>query len=513
MTPETLDIDIWGEALADFQTPVSDSDAGLYRSILEEQLRLFLQGEIQEWTPDLIIVHERKGTAVLRALIESRANPFPWHWERIISSTALDQVSDEFFVGKRILIFDDMIRTGKALRPIFKRLVGLNCLSKTTVRLAVFAAHRESSRNGVLTRSDLNVSWFYRDLSTAGYRRLRRQLLHFLQHSGSLMLDTEHVEVRFKLNGGINRLLSALRRKAEATVFQSAAGRTNITVFYGDDAAHQLSSDRFPSGSVLSGIVKKCRIVQREADEFAIIPICLPEVPLEGGSWPVEKEDKELFGPAVSRSSQARFYGAALIASFYPLQWVLRDLYASDPAIAEISLPSHKSETSGSGYTLDHLRVMYPTVDIDKLVQLITDIDGVARSEGTKLRGRRFDVEPYAVSSDVELLRDAMRLLQVIAYAVDKRHAEELLYAPEADRPGLRPNEIFDLGASLGFKRAYVSALFDILIDDGSVVTRVEDVIDEDGITRLVRTFKPDGEVVSELVRHFTIQWGMPLGR
>jgi hypothetical protein len=54
--------------------------------------------------------------------------------------------------------------------------------------------------------------------------------------------------------------------------------------------------------------------------------------------------------------------------------------------------------------------------------------------------------------------------------------------------------------------------LFDLLIDDGSIVTRVEEVVDEDGVTRLVRTFKPDGEAVSDLVRHLTVQWGLPSG-
>jgi len=115
--------------------------------------------------------------------------------------------------------------------------------------------------------------------------------------------------------------------------------------------------------------------------------------------------------------------------------------------------------------------------------------------------------------SDAQLRKDAMRLLQVIADSVDQKHALELLYDSSCDRRvGLKPAEIFALGDRLNFDRPYVSALFDILIDDGSIVTRVEELVEDDGLTRLERTFKPDGEAVSDLVRHFIVQWGLPSG-
>jgi len=516
MIQESSETAIWGEPLAEFH----DAPNRMYRgrpgheATLVEQLRSFLKSQIEDWAPDIIIVHERKGTAVLRALIEAPSDRIQWPWNRIVSSTALDQLPSDFLRGKRVLVFDDMIRTGKALKPVFERLRQFGCLSPETVRLAVFAAHEESSRNGAFTSNDFSVAWFYRDLAPSGYRRLRTQLLRFLQRSGSLMLDTEHLEVRLTLHAGSGRLLDALRRRAEATVFQSAANRTNITVFYPDDLAHCLPAERFPPASVQNEIVKKCRVIQREADEFAIIPICLPLIPIEGTEWPQSHRDRTLLGDAVRRSQSARFYGAALIASLYPLQWILRDLYASDPRTVSISLPSRGSDmVTGGGYCLDHLRVMYPTLDVDQLVQMIAETDRTAQSEGAKLRGRHFDLKSYIPTSDAQLRRDAMRLLQVIAAAVDERHAEELLYNPACDRRGgLEPTEIFGLGHRLGFKRPYVSALFDILIDEGSIVTRVEEVRDENGVARLVRTFKPDGEVVSELVRHFTIQWGLPSG-
>jgi hypothetical protein len=516
MTLELAATAIWGEPQREFQDAPYRAHRGstTNANTLIEQLRFFLQSQLEEWAPDIIIVHERKGTAILRALIEGVPNPIRWRWEDTVSSTTLDQLPPDFFNGKRILIFDDMIRTGKALAPVFDRLARLNCLSPQTVRLAVFAGHEESSRNGVFKSDAYSVAWFYRDLAPQGYRRLRTQLLSFLQNSGSLMLDTEHIEVRFTLHAGIGRLLSALRRKAEATVFQSSANRTNITVFYPDDLAHSLPVDKFPDGCAQTGIVKKCRVVQRDADEFAIIPICLPSTPANDAIWPLIPRDCSLLGDAVRRTHYAKFYGAALLASLYPLQWILRDLYAADPRTVTVSLPSRSGGAmTAGGYRLDHLRVMYPTLNTDQLVEMIAETDRTAQSEGAKLRARRFEIEPYVPALDAELRRDAMYLLQVIANAVDDRHAAELLFNPECDhRLGLKPTEVFELGEQLGFKRSYISALFDLLIDDGSIVTRVEEVLDEDDITRLVRTFKPDGEAVSDLVRHFTVQWGLPSG-
>jgi len=380
--------------------------------------------------------------------------------------------------------------------------------------LAVFAAHEDSSRNGAFTSKDVSVAWFYRDLAPPSYRRLREQLLKFLQRSGSLMLDTEHMEVRLKLHGGVSQLVGALRRKADAIVFQSGGQRTNITVYYADDAAHRLPEARFPAGMNQIGIVKKCRVVQRAADEFAIIPICLPSISLADVDWPQDARDRRLLGNAVQGCPFARFYGVALLASLYPLQWVLRDLYASDPRMFTISLPRRSDEMgSGAGYSLEHLRVMFPTLAIDDLAEVIAEVDHVAQSEGSRRRHIKFDRPPYQPVSDARLRMDATRLLQVIARVVDERYASELLFDPSCQRrQGLNIEEVFALGERLNFDRAHISALFDILIDDGSLVTRVEKSLDADGVTRFARTFKPDGEAISDLVRHFTVQWGLPRG-
>jgi len=78
--------------------------------------------------------------------------------------------------------------------------------------------------------------------------------------------------------------------------------------------------------------------------------------------------------------------------------------------------------------------------------------------------------------------------------------------------PGLSLAEILEIGTRLAWDKAKTSALCDILIDQAALSTDISRILDENGMTRLVRTFAPAGEVVSEMVRRYTTQWGLPHG-
>src|SRR4051812_30835720 len=77
---------------------------------IERELHTFLLGQIERWQPDLIIVVERKGTAILRSLKEWEESRLNWPWEKVISSESIDQVPEDKMKGKRLLIFDDMMK-------------------------------------------------------------------------------------------------------------------------------------------------------------------------------------------------------------------------------------------------------------------------------------------------------------------------------------------------------------------------------------------------------------------
>lgn len=480
---------------------------------LTAQLGAFLRSQVDEFRPDLIIVHERKGTAILRNFIEEvpEGERLDWSWDRVISSTALNQVDAAYFSGKRILIFDDMMKTGKHIQSVLDYLseIGEERLDTPVLRAVVFAAHEDAQP--IVTSGALVVSTsaFYRGLSSTAYEVLRELIVRMLQLAGSLMLDTEHIEVRLRLKGSFGQLVESLRRSADAVVFSSAGGRKNITVYYGDDPAHCLPPERFPEGVGFTKIVKKCRIVHRTGDEFAIIPICLPSIP-ERTPWTLLPSDAAMLGAGVEMSSEGRFYGAALLGSLMALRWCVKDLFAGDRSVFALDYP-RKSQEVGKSYTLEHLRTMYPTLSVDRLVDEVVHCCQEAATEGRLIRSRQKAARAAWYWTDDELHSSALKLLQLIGATVDYRHAEaSLLGETLRDRRGLRASEIFSLGTTLGFEAARISTLFDILIDDANLVTRVEVRPDDAGVRRIWRTFKPDGEVVSDLLRRFSRQWGVP---
>lgn len=479
------------------------------------QLKTFLERELEQWCPDLIVVGERKGTAVLRALLEGRTESVSWPWQKVISSTALDQLSPDAYKNKRILVFDDMVRTGAtALRLLRSLQERFGPLQDGSIRFAFFAVHRDASSNGFL-EGPIPCQWFYRDLTTESFHEIRCEIVETLQESGSLMLDTEHIELRLRLNTGFGfkDLVRSLSRMGTPVVFESLARRTNITVYYGDEESHKLPEERFPLGIGFNQIVKKCRVVQRAGDEFAIIPICLPSVPKLDFQWNVSERDSALLGGVNTMSEKARFYAVGLLGSLYPLKWLLRDLFASDPRIFSLSLPSHSSASTGdAGYSLEHLKVMFPSLNLGLLVDEIGDILREEESNGAELRRRKPRLSSPPFWSSGQLFADSLVLLQIINQEVDQRRAESFAVGGtgEESRSGLRAREIFELGQLFRWEPARISALIDILIDDADLVTRVESHQDQAGFWRIARTFKPDGEVVSELIRRYTLLHGFP---
>jgi len=358
--------------------------------------------------------------------------------------------------------------------------------------------------------------WFYRDLTQSAYQSARIQIVKMLQRAGSLLLDTEHLEVRAKLHGSFNRFVDALRRKADVIVFTSSDNRTNVTVFYPDRAPYVLPSHRFPRGTVCERIVKKCRIVERGDSEFAIIPIAFPAVEkVCETDWPSDPQDVDLLGRSV-KTPVGRFYGVGLLAALEVLRWVLRDLAILDEGEYTLSLPRNPEEPNSlGGYCLDHLYAVYPTLNMGELVRRISTIAKAARSDGRLLRSIKFPRRRQALCGTGELRKWAVHLLQVMRHVLDQRIMSHDLYDSSGrclKHPfGLRAREIFAIGRRLRLEDAVISALFDILIDEANIVTHSGEVEEGNNISRIARTFEPDGEVVSEAVRRYSRQWGLPI--
>ncbi len=487
-------------------------------SPIECQLRTFAREVIERHRPDLLIVVERKGTAILRALRGLREDPLQWDWRKVVSSNEVDRLSPDLFRG-RVLVFDDMMRGGHHVTDLLKRLLkrGLWNPQDERLRVAVFAVHEDSSRGVSVEGVNVPHYWFYRDLTQGAYQSIRSQIVAMLQAEGSLLLDTEHIEVRLKLHGNFNRLTDALRRRAKAIVFNSACNRTNITVYYPDDSAHAFPSGRFPPGADPEKTVTKCRINERERGEFAIIPMCYPTVGWSPQDvWPVRTEDARLLGKDAA-SPVGRFYGVGLLAALEVLRWVLRDISVLEEGEYSLSIPSSNEDAClHGGYGLEHLFVMYPTLNMNELVRQINEIAAWGASEGVRLRSVKFPSPQPKIYSMSELRKWATQLLQVIRYVIDMRlmqKSQEQGSSASQEHPfGILMRDIFDIGARLNLEEVVISALCDILIDQANLLTHCETDDMDCGRKRVLRTFEPDGEVVSELVRRYTTQWGLPNG-
>lgn len=489
---------------------------------LARELRAFFMHQIERWQPDLVVAVERKGTAVFRALKDSKFGGIDWPWSQVISSNALHEIPTSLLTGKRLLVFDDMMRTGRHLEGLLGALDrrGLLRDGRTEVRTSVFALHENRSGNRRLAYAGRLYPdvWFYSGLPPDAYAQIREDIIGLLQVAGSLILNTEHLEVRLRLHRSVPSLYNALRRSGKAVVFDSTAGRTNITVIYEDGPATTFKWDVLPHAEPQSDSVKKCRFIERGIDEYAVIPICLPPIEVNAEGWLQRPEVTNLFGdplPDWSTShadvSRIVFYRAALMGALQVLEWTLKDLAAAEQGLVTVLLP--QSGAGSDEYALQYLRLLYPTLRTDRLASVIGEIWNRAGRRGREVRKvRRRPSEPIPFD-DVALRRDALKLLQLILLAVYQRRVDEheLESETRGGRIGLTACEIFNLGRRRGWEDVRISAMFDILIDEGHLVTRVER--DKTGErSSLVRTFELDGEVVTDTIRKYTIQFGASRG-
>ena len=226
----------WGPPLVGFVETEAAVHGPRISERIEAELLAFMSAEIDDWKPERIIVVERRGTAIFRALKESGKVQIPW--SRITSSKALRDVPRENLRNQRILVFDDMMRRGSHIRRVLSLLKEIDPKSRfsSQARIAVFAMHEDASSCDRCGRSALPDSWYYRGLTTEAYRNVRQGILSFLRATGSLMLDTEHIEIRVRLKGTFQEFVQALGRLADIVHFphctddevsQSSIGMTN----------------------------------------------------------------------------------------------------------------------------------------------------------------------------------------------------------------------------------------------------------------------------------------------
>lgn len=472
------------------------------------QLRDFIETQVKRFAPDVIVVIERKGTAVYRAVLETSHSDVLPGWDHVVSSASLSSAPPELFLGRRIMVFDDMMRNGGALREILSELNqrGYTDAALSNVHVAAFASHEKAGQGHRFGKVRFPQAVYQRNLTTDAFRSVRSQIVTALQESGSLMLDTEHIEIRLTQRAPLSEIARALSRSGDVVAFHSAAGRTNLTVYYGGSRAAASEARAFPPGTRLEGVVRKCRVVERSPGEFALIPISLPDVPRTWPAWQPAEADKDILDSEHLQTldDDGLFHTVALRASLEPLALAIKDLVIAGSGVCEFALPLPPSSAHAiSGYDLSHLHVVYPWMDLNALHKRLLTTFSAARSSGTRLRKKKWAGRHVSAPHPKPLRDNAVALLQGVGLACDAKAAEANAGGFALTTTGLTLTEIMKIGREFDIQPHYVSACMDVLIDEALLITRVEE-LRTNSATFVGRTYLPDGEVASEQVRDFT---------
>jgi hypothetical protein len=461
----------------------------------------FLSTVLLEVQPAWIVTVERKGTALLRTLVDAVGRgPFPFRiWDRALSHEALDFVNEESLRKGVILLLDDSIYGGNQIEYVISRLTKEKQVPRSNIRVAAFSVHQESSIHP-------DFHWFAQ-LEDRTFRAKREAVIEFLQQRGSLLLDTEHVEVSVRLKCGTVEFFEALSTCGLAVEHVSGGGRLNLTIY--DPVIFDETSFRrtLPRGTTTDNVVKKIRVVQREDDRYAIIPIFYPSTLSDTGCEALAFLDAPL--ASLAGKPDKNFHLVGIHAGLHLFTTAFAALKAlHDSGKIEVSNP----KPGGPDETLSHLKLLFPDIELKELHRTIQErIDsGICRRARGELREPRvLDASP-GTSRNRKLKELLWLVFRQAAYYADEVPVEpsgatlaELLQAVrrldprKAGHPEGKDEE------------ALLSAAIDQAIDAAALAAGAADMRCSDGKMRKVRLFSLDNELVHADVRKAVAIWRM----
>lgn len=452
---------------------------------IENQIFSFLCDLVARFEIAVIVCSERKATAILRTLIEELPGfSFPLDWSRVLSTASVSQFDWTPYHGKNVLLFDELVHHGKTLKT-HKHDLLKQIPSDIRVITAAFAVweHCEDEPDFA----------YYAAVDSETYTECWQQIVSMLQRNGSLLLDTEHVELTVRLQCGVRDFYDELSRAAEDGMtysFVSGGRRTNLTINQPDLSPDDSCCVLIPRNTS-DTVVRKIRVLERTHDEFSIIPIYYPDVHCCASDHLPERlpsfltsQNVSISHPEDENECRRLFYIVGLLGGIELLRAgvsALHDLVRDQRVILQV--PKDKFQ---------HLRAMYPTVDIDGLFDYV--FSTVGSSKRSKPRRSRGSTTARSVPEE--------KLLElcggVLAGLVDSIEENQLLQVSP------RGKEWCDLmalantvNAQVGLDASCLPVVADRLIDAGLIVTKVERITRSGREPYAVRTFLPEGEIVS----------------
>ena len=450
---------------------------------IERQIVEFINNIVINQSIQLIVCCERKATAILRAIIsEIPKDKFLWEWPKVLSTAAVDKYDWQSFKGKKVLLFDELVHHGKSLDTQEKNLREF-LPDNVELITAGFAVWEHCQHKPQFC--------YYAAVDLEKYDDIRNSIIFMLQKHGSLLLDTEHIELSVRVHCGIREFYDELARASEnhrTYSFISGAGRTNLTIDQPDILRKDLLEKILTPGSNTYGTVSKIRVLERNHENFSVLPIFYPNTKCVPSIEWIENLPEFVRNDRLSKSegSSEIFYIIALLGSIELIRGVvsaLSDFIRQGKITFEI--PKER---------FPHLYTMFPQVDINGLYNYIYNV--VAESKTIKPKRSRKNAHAESIRNP-QLVKLSSRVICKLVEEYEQesfgppkgKSWKELMYIAEAE------NNDFKLDT-----RA-LTIVVDRLIDSGLIVTDVEKVISSSGEPYYIRTFVPEGEVVSAKIR------------
>jgi orotate phosphoribosyltransferase len=411
---------------------------------------------------DYVVPVERKGTALVRTAMSGADQG---QWRRIVSSDAMGVVLGER-KGARVLVIDDSVWSGETLRDTVDavRKAGSGLGIKVTV--AAFISHQDADPR-------LLDIVYYRGLDNEAYEECRDAVVEYLQKEGSLLLDTEHIEVAAKISCSREELFGLLNGWGDAIQFASAPDRVNCTVVRkGEDLSEWLDG-LAPQYAELGNAVCKLRSVTRPAEprSFSLIPIFYPTLSLRPET--LYEHPRMKWTKAVRGMSRV-FHCVGLSLAVELLVDAMRYLKAALGDQIEFTY-----EPGG----LEHLITVFPEIQLSQLQDELERGRHIGRQRATS---RRIVDDPG--SDTLERLAREIRLACYDPF----RYGSGLLKT-------LTVNDVLKIGPLHGQTATRASAALDLLIDRAQMRPDIEFLRQNQHILAR-RVFRPDGELISRQV-------------
>lgn len=460
------------------------------------QLLSFLWECFAKSRPEQIVTVERKGTAILRTLFNEQlpSSNFQISWDRIFTSYAVKRSKKKLLPDRRTLIIEDTVRTGKNLQEVLELVTNKQGVPAHMVRLATFAVHEDCQFK------NLDHYWFGA-LGDRRFEEVRGDIIDFLQQHGSLLLDTEHVEIEVQLQCGRLEFLDALCQAGIGVEHISGGDRVNLTVHNPIllDESQFLSS--LPRDCSTRDVIRKIRVVERDTDRFSLIPIFFPSPPVNDTdfeSWELPRFLKDLRAEGVSQ-----FHVLGIYASVYLFSTIFACLRK---LINENKVKVHVPEAGEADDALSHLKALFPPIDIVKLREFLQERIDI----GCKWKARRSElhkpirIEANEATGSGKELRTLYQfmLINVLRLTEDLPHHSHGATLNDLLRILRRK---YNDDESRMRQEALLSATLDRAIDGGDLLTGVVALPFSDKKKRLTRSFCLDGEVVTGRVRRLSV--------